>query len=201
VARITGIDPSGLEAAHPVERPIRVVGVSVPDRGFVDAEGAVHFPPGGSLLLSNIEDVEMTYGGGTYFVAAPPALELLRAEPRLVRFRAPGTTSEAKLWLVPRHVRAHVEFGPSVPTWPKDALEIRVRVEDPSASAGVEPIEVHPRVLLGVDPVAVSFVRQGNVLRGVLPPQSGKGPWVVRVEVEDQAGTALGRDFVEVSRR
>ena len=201
VARIAGIDPSGLEASHPVERPIRVVGVNVPDRGFVDAEGAVHFPPGGSLLLSNIEDVEMTYGGGTYFVAAPPALELLRAEPRLVRFRAPGTTSEAKLWLLPRHVRAHVEFGPAVPTWPKDALEIRVRVEDPSASAGVEPIEVHPRVLLGVDPVAVSFVRQGNVLRGVLPPQSGKGPWVVRVEVEDKAGTALGRDFVEVSRR
>jgi hypothetical protein len=29
----------------------------------------------------------------------------------------------------------------------------------------------------------------------------GDGPWVVRVEVEDQYGHPLGRDFVEVAPR
>jgi hypothetical protein len=200
VARVAGIDPSGLEAARPVERPVRVIGVSVPDRGLVDADGAVHFPPGQSLGLAQAEGVEVTYGGGNYFVAAPRTLELVRAEPRLVRFRLPGATAEAKLWLVPRQIRARVEFGPAVPTWPKDALEIRVSVEENGATPK-ERVEVRPKVLLGVDPIEVSFVREGDVLRGVLPAQAGKGPWVVRVEVEDQTGTELGRNFIEVARR
>jgi hypothetical protein len=88
-----------------------------------------------------------------------------------------------------------------VPTWPGDSLEIRVRVEEANASASAAPVEVRPRVMLGVVPVNVSFVRNGNELRGVLPPQAGKGPWVVRVEVSDQSGTELGRDFIEVARR
>jgi hypothetical protein len=200
-ARVAGLDPSGLEGARPIERPINVLGVSVPDRGFVDADGAVHLPPGRSLDVTNTDGVEMTYGAASYFIPAPRTLELVRPEPRLVRFRQPGSSAEAKLWLVPRQVRAQVAFGPAVPSWPKDSLEIRVRVNDPSAAGGATPIEVRPRVLLGVEPVNVDFVREGDTLRGVLPPQAGKGPWVVRVEVEDQAGTELGRDFVEIARR
>jgi hypothetical protein len=201
VARVATIDPSGLEAAKPAERPLRVVGVTVPERGFVDVDGAVHLPTGDSLSLTNTDGVEMTYGGGDYFVAAPRSLDLVQPEPRLVRFRLPGNPSEARLWLVPRQVRARVEFGPKVPTWPRDSLEIRVRVEEASASASAPPIDVRARVMLGVEPVNVAFVREGNVLRGVLPPQVGKGPWVVRVEVNDPSGAELGRDFIEVARR
>jgi hypothetical protein len=114
----------------------------------------------------------------------------------------PGDHFEAKLWLVPRQVRARVEFGPKVPVWPHDQLEIRVRVEEVNASGAIAAAdEVRARVLLGLEPVDVAFVRDGNILRGVLPPQSGKGPWVVRVEVQDQTGTELGRDFIEVARR
>jgi hypothetical protein len=202
VARVSGIDPSGLDAARPVERPLRVVAVRVPERGFVDANGAVHAPSGSSLELANADGLEVTYGGGNYFVPAPRSLDLVRAEPRLVRFRQLGdSASEAKLWILPRQIRARVEFGPAVPSWPRDTLEIRVRVEEVNAPASAEPLEVLPRVHLGVEPVAVSFVREGNVLRGVLPPQTGSGPWVVRVSVQDNAGTELGRDFVEVARR
>ncbi|HEX6276253.1 MAG TPA: hypothetical protein VFZ53_24605, partial [Polyangiaceae bacterium] len=156
VARVAGIDATGLEGARPVERPIQVVGVSVPERGFVDADGAVHVPPGRALELSHGGEVELTYGGGSHFITAPKKLDLSSAEPRLVRFRAPGSTSEAKLWLLPRQVRARIEFGPSVPTWPKDTLEIRVRIDDPSSrdrTSSDAPIEVRPRVLLGVEPV------------------------------------------------
>jgi hypothetical protein len=202
VARVAGIDPSGLEAARPVEKPLRVVAVTVPERGFVDADGAVHFPAGQAVKIAHAEGVEVTYGAANYFVPAPRTLELMRPEPRLVRFRVPGDRSEAKLWLVPRQVRAQVEFGPKVPVWPHDQLEIRVRIEEVNASGAIAaPDEVRARVLLGVEPVDVSFVRDGNVLRGVLPPQSGKGPWVVRVEVQDQTGAELGRDFIEVARR
>ena len=54
-------------------------------------------------------------------------------------------------------------------------------------------------VEMGVEPVAVDFKAEGGWLRGVLPPRSGEGPWVVRVEVKDHSGRELGRDFVEVA--
>jgi len=202
VARVAGVDPSGLEAAQPVERTLRVVGVSVPERGFVDADGAVHFPAGRSVGLAHADGVEMTYGGGDHFVPAPRTLELVRAESRLIRFRLAGEASETKLWLVPRQVKARVEFGPKVPVWPKDSLEIRWRVEGLNGPrARAEALEIGPRGLIGVDPVHVAFVRDGNLLRGVLPPQTGTGPWVVRVEVQDQSGSELARDFIEIARR
>lgn len=200
-ARLAGIDPSGLEGARPIERAVRVLGVGIPERAFVDGDGAIHFQAGQSVALAHAEGVEVTYGGGSYFIPAPQTLELMRAEPRLIRFRVAGSTSESKLWLLPREFRAHVSFGPAVPSWPKDALEIVVRVEEANGGSAAAPVDVRPRVMLGVEQVNVAFVREGNLLRGVLPPQSGRGPWVVRVEVEDQAGTALGRDFIEVAKR
>jgi hypothetical protein len=58
-----------------------------------------------------------------------------------------------------------------------------------------------PRVTLGVDALDVQFRQRGRVLHGRVPPQPGAGPWVVRVDVADQFGLPLGRDFVEVIRR
>jgi hypothetical protein len=55
-------------------------------------------------------------------------------------------------------------------------------------------------VLLGIDELAVSWRQQGTSFITEVPPQGGEGPWIVRVEVEDQYGHLLGRDFVEISR-
>lgn len=200
-ARLVGLDPSGLEARAPVERSFRVVGVSVPERGYVDTDGVLHFPAGRRIALSNTDGIEVTYGAGTFFAAAPSTLEVARAEPRLVRFRARGEKAESRLWVVPHKAHAKVEFGPALPTWPGDPLEIRVRVAQGASSSPLGEIEARPKVLVGVDPVPVEFTREGGTLRGVLPPQSGKGPWVVRVEVEDESGIPLGRDFIEVGQR
>jgi hypothetical protein len=46
----------------------------------------------------------------------------------------------------------------------------------------------------------VKFRKKGHAFYGRVPPQPGPGPWVVRVDVSDQFGLALGRDFVEVIR-
>jgi len=47
--------------------------------------------------------------------------------------------------------------------------------------------------------VPLEFKRDGAWFRGVLPARPGPGPWVVRVEVKDEHGLELGRDFVEVA--
>lgn len=194
---VASLDRTGLES-EPVEQPVRVIGLTLPAGGYVDATGSVRFPIGASLTLSNVDGVEMTYGKAELFVPTPTALDLFLSEPRLVRFRMTGSELESPLWLVPRDARAHIEFGPKAPRWPGSPLEIRIRVEDKRGQAAPQFIEPKPRVLVGIERTSVKFTRQGQWLRGVLPAQSGKGPWVVRVEVEDQNGVALGRDFVEV---
>ncbi len=50
---------------------------------------------------------------------------------------------------------------------------------------------------------AIEAVASGRHLSAelALPPGVAAGPWVVRVEVADQFGHSLGRDFVEVGVR
>lgn len=198
--RVAAVDPSGVECSQPHERPVHVVSVTLPDGAYRETSGAVRFPRGTRLGLSHTEGVEMAYGSALHYVAAPSELELLRAEPRLVRLRAGADGNDATLLLLPRSAHAEVEFGARTPEWPGASLPIRVRLQ--AAGGGDVPasIEARPKVTVGVEPVEVTFTREGGWLIGALSPQPGPGPWVVRVEVADQHGFELGRDFIEVSR-
>jgi hypothetical protein len=199
VVRVTAVDAAGVESVRPLERAVRVVAVTLPEGGYRDSTGAVRFPRGTKLGLTHTEGVEMAYGSARDYVAAPSELELLRAEPRLVRLRASADEPDANLLLLPRDARAEVEFGSRAPRWPGDSLPIRVRLRDAGGGDVPHWIEARPKVSVGVEPVEVAFTRDGTWLTGALPPQPGPGPWVVRVEVADQHGFELGRDFVEIS--
>ncbi len=195
--RLSAVDAVGLESARPVTLPVRVLQVKLPLGGFVDAAGVVRFPPGVTIDFGRIEGVQMAYGLEGPFAPAPSSLSLFRSRPSLVRFRAAGTDSVRELWLAPREAKARVAFGPRAPSWPGAPLEIQVRVD--GAGQSLEWLEPKTRVTVGVEPVAVAFQRDAQGWRGVLPPRTGQGPWVVRVEVEDQHGIALGRDFIEIA--
>jgi hypothetical protein len=198
--RVVSVDRSGVESARPLERQLRVLKVNLPEGGYRDDTGAVRFPPGTKLTLEHTEGVEMTYGNALSYFAAPRELELTRAEARVVRFRSGDEAGATTLLLLPRSAKAEVEFGPRAPHWPGEPLAIRVRLMEPGGAHVPTWIEARPKVTVGVDPVPVEFARDGGWLTGALPPQPGPGPWVVRVEVADQHGFELGRDFVEVSR-
>jgi hypothetical protein len=195
--RLAAVDAVGFESAAPVTRAVRVLGVKVPQGGFLDANGAVRFPPGSRLEFGHQDGVEMTFGTTDGFIPAPPSISLMRTQPSLLRFRAAGGTSVRDLWLLPRLTQAKITFGKRAPKWPGAPLDIAVRVDDTAGNADL--IEPTPKVTVGVEPVAVKFIRKGDVWYGAVPSPEGKGPWVVRVEVEDQHGIALGRNFIEVA--
>jgi hypothetical protein len=197
--RLTAVDATGMESAVPLVRNLRVIQVQVPDGGHVDSSGAVRIPQGRSVQLTGTEGVEMTYGNGANFFPAPATLEFYQAEPRLVRLRGQGESDVLSLWLLPREAHAQVEFGSVSPHWPGEPLQIRVRLTDAGGDDMASRIELHPEVLVGIEPVKVEFTREGDWLSGALPGRPGSGPWVVRVEVRDQHGIQIGRDFVEVS--
>jgi hypothetical protein len=197
--RLVAVDGVGFESATPVARPLSVVEIGLPPGGFIDAEGAVRCSAGSNVELGGVEGVEMSYGHEGAFVPAPPSLGLFRTQGSLLRFRVAGTLTARDLWLFPRTTRARIEFGPRAPKWPGTPLSIHVRLDDRDGEP--DGMELKPLVTVGVDPVAVDFTRQGSLWQGVLPAQTGRGPWVVRVQVKDQHGIELGRDFVEIAAR
>jgi hypothetical protein len=121
-----------------------------------------------------------------------------RDEKTIVRFRHPAAEGIVAVPVAQQRVRARVRIGPKTAVWPQDDVEIVVRLED--SGDGQAAAKVSPRivVMLGVQRVPVRFRREGNVLRGTLPRQSGAGPWVVRAVVTHPSGKELGRDLLEI---
>jgi hypothetical protein len=196
--RLVSLDETGLESASAPGSKLRVVRVELPKGGYVDATGAVHMPSGSRLGLADAGELEMTYGLANHFVPVPTSLELFRDEPRQIRLRVRGTQNATVLSLVPRRASVSIEFGPEGGSWPRKPLEIQIRMRG-ACDQAAEAIELRPRVSVGVQPVHVGFSREGDTWRGALLPRRDRGPWVVRVEVEDQHGIALGRNFIEIS--
>ncbi|HEY3496592.1 MAG TPA: hypothetical protein VGK73_17960, partial [Polyangiaceae bacterium] len=196
--RVVALDAIGMESAEPLTRALHVVRLTLPAGGYLEPSGALRIPAAGQVSLTPADGLEMAYGMGSPFAPAPASLELNGEEPRLVRLRAAGQGEGERVWLFPRQARAHVEFEPRAPRWPEQPLVIRVRLEDKFGVSAASWVKAEPRVSVGVEAVPVTFSQDGDSLKGVLPPRSGNGPWVVRVEVVDQRGLPLGRDFVEV---
>ncbi len=138
----------------------------------------------------------MTYGRSSYFVPAPRRVGLSRGEPTLLRLRVPKSKQEAKIELAPIELSASVELSPQLARWPRDPVRIAVRV----SAKGTDLPKVTPTVTVNGAPEQVTWRRSGGSLSAVVPPKSGGGPWVVRVEVTGPRGHELGRGFLEVAR-
>jgi hypothetical protein len=196
--RVAAVDATGFESARAATRAVSVLRMNLPAGVFLDPAGVVRYSPGrAAVAFDHPAGVEMGFGSSGAFAPAPSALGLFRTQPFVVRFRSAGESAAQELQFSPRTTRAAIAFGPRAPSWPGRALDIDVRVE--GASGPDEWAEAEPTVTVGIEPVPVKFQRDGAHLHGVLAARSGKGPWVVRVEVKDKRGVSLGRDFVEIA--
>jgi hypothetical protein len=102
---------------------------------------------------------------------------------------------------VAHQVKTTVRVGPKLVRWPGESVQIEVSITGPGGEGIPAWIEPQFRVLLGIDEVEVAWRREGDKFVTEVPAREGEGPWVVRAEVSDQFGHALGRDFVEVAPR
>jgi hypothetical protein len=193
-------DARGLESNWSPETDLRVIGVVLPPGGY-STDHAIFLGRGQQVQFTNTTGLEMTYlGAGRYFPAARGAT-LYRDTTTVVGFRQPGTLDSATARLEPRGVYADVRIGPKNALWPRDSVSIDIQLKTISGGEIPAFLQVVPKVTLGLDPLEVSFEREGNVLHAVVLPSSkpGPGPWVLRVDVADQFGVALGHDFLEVA--
>ncbi len=134
-----------------------------------------------------------------YWSALGTSVRLSDSAPmRVVHLRDPVSHAEARLVMVRRQLRADVELSPVGARWPRDRIDVRVRVSDPSGriDASTEPVFVE--ATLGLDPLAVSWAHQGAVWTGHILPRVIATPSVVRVVVKDSRSEEIGRAFVEL---
>jgi hypothetical protein len=197
-ASVTAFDSDGLSGRPSAPLELRVIGVDLPPGAFASADGTLYLAPGQKAQFTHVEGLSMTYRGVRRYHAASRAVGLYRNERTTVYFRLPGSTQPASAVLAPRDIVAKVVVGPKLATWPNDPITIRIRLERQAGRPMPEWLEVVPKVTLGIDPVDVTWERRGDELTGTVMPRRQGGPWVVRVDVQDQFGIPLGRDFVEV---
>ncbi len=193
------VDAEGIAGTWSKSEPVRVVGVTLPPGGYA-ASGDIFIGKGQEVHFSNIDGLEMTYEGAGRYVPASQAVTLYRGETTVVRFRVPGSVFPTSARLRPRGLYAHVALGPRRAVWPTDAVQIAVELRNKDGEGVPDWVQLKTEVTVGIEPIAVTFTRDGNRLIGTVPPNSAPGPWVLRVEVKDQFGALLGRDFLEIGK-
>jgi len=196
---LRSVDSDGIAGAWSKPEPIRVVGVSLPPGGYASG-GDIFIGKGQEVRFSNTDGLEMTYEGAGRYVPASQAVSLYRGETTVVSFRVPGSVYPTTARLRPRGLFAHVAMSPRRAVWPNDDVRIVVELKSKEGESIPEWVQLKTDVKVGIEPVEVAFTRDGNRLVGTVPPSDKPGPWVVRVEVKDQFGALLGRDFLEVAK-
>ena len=193
------IDREGIAGPWSRAEALRVVGVTLPPGGYVNA-GDIFVGKGQDVRFSHTEGLEMTYEGAGRYVPASQAVSLYRGETTVVSFRVPGSVFPTSARLRPRGLYAHVALGPRRAVWPTDSVQIAVELRSKDGEPVPQWVELKTDVKLGIEPIEVAFTRDGNRLVGTVPAPDRAGPWVLRVEVKDQFGALLGRDFLEIAQ-
>jgi hypothetical protein len=195
---LRSVDARGIEGSWTPEAEVRVIGVVLPPGGYT-TDQAIFLGAGQQVQFTNTDGLEMTYlGAGRYFPAAQGA-GLYRGQKTVIGFRMPGVLDTAIARLEPRGLYADVHIGPQRALWPRDPISIDIQLKSKTGAEIPAFVQVVPTVTLGLDPVDVNFEQDGNTLHAVIPPSAKPGPWILRVDVADQYGVALGHDFLEIA--
>jgi hypothetical protein len=191
------VDRFGVESATSDPITLRVIGAQLPD-GARLIKDAILLGRSGRVKLVGADGLEASYGHANVFIPAPKDVGLARGESTLLRLREPGAKEELSIKLEPRTLRADVEIGPKTARWPGEALQVTVKLFDHSGRPLKDELKNKPQVFVNVKPVEPTWTHSGNTYTAKVPPATGMGPWVVRVEVNDDFGDSAGRDFIEL---
>lgn len=194
---LRSIDARGMEGGWSPDSELRVIGVVLPPGSYA-TEQAIYLSVGQQVQFTNTAGLEMTYLGAGRYIPAAQGAGLYGGQRTVIGFRMPGALDTAIARLEPRGIYADVKIGPRSALWPRDPISIDIQLKSRNGEVPAF-VQALPTVTLGLDPVNVAFAQEGNTLHAVVPPSTQPGPWILRVDVTDQYGGALGHDFLEIA--
>jgi hypothetical protein len=191
------VDRFGVESPASEPLTLRVIGAELP-AGAKLVGDAILLGRSGRLKLIGANGLEASYGRANLFIPVPKDVGLARGESTLLRLREPGAKEELGIKLEPRTVKADVEIGPKSARWPGEPLQVTVKLFDHRGRPLKDELKTKPQVFVNVAHVQPTWSHSGNTYTAKVAPATGAGPWVVRVEVNDDFGDPVGRDFIEL---
>lgn len=184
-----GFDEWGLSYRQSQPVSVHVMNYDLPKEAHV-VNGKIHLLPGQRLKIRGSNELEMTYGEQSdYFVPLPADVGLGAMTHEVARFRVKGSSIEARLEMVSRPFKAHIELNPPAARWPDDLVQVSIRLTNQAGRLAPDATDVSKLVTINSRKIALSWRNQHGVLVANLPPQSGSGPWKVQVELKDKLGT------------
>lgn len=198
--RIRAVDQHGFESMVSDTRAFGVIPIDASPGSIIDiAHHALVIPETGRIQFSDPMDVQIAIDKGAYH-GLPGTMRPEGDIAHRLRFRYEGQSIDSASYeLLRRQLRANIELTPRVARWPSDAIDIVVRLEDPSGNWN--PVSVEPRfqVLVGLTEMNVEWARSGATWVARIPPRDMAGPVVLRVIARDEFGQQIGRNFLEVA--
>ena len=191
------VDRFGVESAASEPLTLRVIGAQLPD-GAKLVSDSILLGRSGRVKLIGADGLEASYGRASVFIPVPKDVGLARGESTLLRLREPGAKEELRIKLEPRTLKADVEIGPKSARWPGEPLLVTVKLFDNRGRPQKDELKTKPQVFVNVAHVQPTWTHSGNTYTAKIAPAAGTGPWVVRVEVNDDFGDPAGRDFIEL---
>jgi hypothetical protein len=198
-ARVSAIDPDGLESVASPARQMRVVAVGLPAGGISDsAKRTLVLPEARPLRVEGGEGVELALDK-PYFGSPNVDVHAVAAGTRRLWVRLKNDWSSATAFNVERRaLHAQIEMTPHNARWPTDPIDITVKLEDPSGLEDPTSIEPELRVMVNLEEVRTTWTRSGTTWRAHLPPRKIGNNTVVRVIAVDEHKNQLGRAFLEI---
>jgi len=198
--QIAAIDSDGIVSNRQGKLAIAVAGLELPG-------GALSLPRD-TVVVAAEQQVRLTHADGLTLTTAAHRTGVLGTEPfglegldrATILIHPPGGGDIATLTLIRREPLVSTWVGPKLATWPEDPIQLQVSFVDSRGKPTPSQVESTVRVLVGVEPIEVDWEKQSGLWQARLPAMKGPGPWVVRLEVVDQYGVIIGRDFAEITK-
>lgn len=191
--RVRGRGADGVDGIA-AEKTLRIVRLAADSETRPLARGAgALIPYRHTLELDDARDL-MVDEPGDVVVPDPRRLGLRDGESqRMLRFTIASQPNE-RAWftLRPRVRSAEVSLSPGTAVWPRDPVEIAVRLHD---NAGQAPQLDQPpdlRVEMNGQPLNVVLRRDGARWLGRIAPRGSRGPWSIRASVFDSEDNCIG---------
>ncbi len=192
------LDESGVGGPVSAPATVRVLGLGAE---LQRERGAFLMRPDQRVPLIGAQGLEMYHQSTRGFVPAPASLALIDGAKTDLLFRDPASpASTVALRLEPLTARARVSLSPGLAVWPEHPIAMSVKAHDVHGEPIVVGENFQVKVRVNFDEVEVDWETRDGSVHATLPPQSGPGPWVVRVSVIDEYGTEVGRNHLEVIR-
>jgi hypothetical protein len=194
-------DGIGLPGLNSAPLRLQIVGVNVPTGATLQPDARIELSRSQTVQLKNAEGLSLKRSRERLTRPASEPVGIADGRPTPILIQGKDLGAPCLIWLLPSQTPVSAHVGPKWVFWPHESVELEVRWSDSGGRRLSPDVEPTVTVLVGVEPVDVTWDKQTDVWHANLAPQPGRGPWVVRLEVHDQLGALLARDFVEVKQQ